>query len=170
MADVAVPERQVVATQHLGSAAPASAGQARVRPGFHLGPADRRAVDRGIERVLDRDDLLAFMPSMGVQVEQLQTPETEDINDVNTTERHISMFFRDPEEQWQLLSPYLVDHLSSGAPAIYLQHHTSTEQLLQRLQYDLKLFTGDVILDALMTHPTILISSGLAPGFYGIAG
>ncbi len=110
------------------------------------------------------------MPSMGVQVEQLQTPETEDINDVNTTERHISMFFRDPEEQWQLLRPYLVDHLSSDAPAIYLQHHTSTEQLLQRLQYDLKLFTGDVILDALMTHPTILISSGLAPGFYGIAG
>ncbi len=55
MADVAVPERQVVATQHLGSAAPASAGQARVRPGLHLGPADRRAVDRGIERVLDRD-------------------------------------------------------------------------------------------------------------------
>ncbi len=80
------------------------------------------------------DDLLAFMPSMGVQVEQLQTPETVDINDVNTTERHISMFFRDPEEQWQLLRPYLVDHLSSGAPAIYLQHHTSTEQLLQRLQ------------------------------------
>jgi hypothetical protein len=35
-------------------------------------------------------------------------------------------------------------------------------------QYDLKRFTGDVILDALMTHPTILVSSGFAPGFYGI--
>ena len=35
-------------------------------------------------------------------------------------------------------------------------------------QYDLKSFTGDVILDALMTHPSILVSSGLAPGFYGI--
>ncbi len=208
------------------------------------------------------NDLLAFMPSMDAQMEPLQTSETENLNDADSTERHISMFFRDPEEQWQLLRPYLVDHLSSGAPAIYLQHHTSSEQLMQRLQaeglpldkliargllrilpptqsyllpgkfnaqwmleflemtiqaaheaghkrilmtgeltsiqgapgveemahyesmlnplidqypavtivcqYDLKRFTGDVILDALMTHPTILASSGLAPGFYGI--
>jgi len=161
-----------------------------------------------------------------------------------------------------MLRPYLVDHLNSGAPAIYLQHHTSSELLMQQLQaeglpldkliargllrvlppsqtyllpgkfdaqwmleflemtiqaaleaghkrilmtgeltsiqgapgademahyeamlnplvdkypavtivcqYDLKRFTGDVILDAVMTHPTILVSSGLAPGFYGI--
>jgi excisionase family DNA binding protein len=207
------------------------------------------------------DDLIAFMPSMDVQVEPLQAVETEAINEIDVAERHISLFFRDQEEKWQMLRPYLVDHLKAGAPAIYLQHRTSSELLMQQLQaeglpldkliargllrvlppsqtylltgkfdaqwmldfiemtiqaaleaghkrilmtgeltsiqgapgveemahyeamlnplvdkypavtivcqYDLKLFTGDVILDALMTHPTILVSSGLAPGFYG---
>ena len=207
------------------------------------------------------DDLIAFMPTMDVQAEPLQAVETEAINEIDTAERHISLFFRDQEEKWQMLRPYLVDHLKAGAPAIYLQHRTSSELLMQQLhaeglpldkliahgllrvlppsqtyllpgkfdaqwmldflemtiqaaleaghkrilmtgeltsiqgapgveemahyeamlnplvdkypavtivcQYDLKLFTGDVILDALMTHPTILVSSGLAPGFYG---
>jgi hypothetical protein len=35
-------------------------------------------------------------------------------------------------------------------------------------QYDLKRFSGDVILDALLTHPSILVSSGRAPGYYSI--
>ena len=210
------------------------------------------------------DDLLAFMQSMDVHAEPLQAVETEAINDTGDAERHISLFFRDQEEKWQLLRPYLVDYLSSGAPAFYLQHRTSSELLMQQLraeelpldkliargllrvlppsqtyllpgkfdaewmleflemtiqaaleaghkrilmtgeltsiqgapgveqmahyeamlnplvdrypevtivcQYDLKSFTGDVILDALMTHPSILVSSGLAPGFYGIGG
>src|SRR3989442_11077708 len=30
-------------------------------------------------------------------------------------------------------SPYIVDHLNAGAPVIYLQHSTSSEQLIQRL-------------------------------------
>ncbi len=208
------------------------------------------------------DDLIAFVSSLDVEAESVQTPEIEGINDTDSTERHISLFFRDEEEKWQMLRPYLVDHLNSGAPAIYLQHHTSSELLMQQLQaeglpldkliargllrvlppsqtyllpgkfdaqwmleflemtiqaaleaghkrilmtgeltsiqgapgademahyeamlnplvdkypavtivcqYDLKRFTGDVILDAVMTHPTILVSSGLAPGFYGI--
>lgn len=214
------------------------------------------------ERRFLLEDLIAFMPSEGTQPEQ-QVDETEAVgNNTDYTERHISLFFRNPDEQWQLLHPYIVDHLSAGAPAIYLQHSTSSEQLMQRLhavgmpldkliahgllrvlppsqtyllpgrfdaqrmldflemailaaleaghkrilmtgemtslqgapgveemakyeemlnplvdqypavtivcQYDLKRFSGDVILDALLTHPTILISSGLAPGFYGI--
>lgn len=208
------------------------------------------------------DDLIAFMLSMDVQAESAPTSETEISPDTNAIERHISLFFRDEEEKWQMLRPYLVDHLNSGSPAIYLQHHTSSELLMQQLhaeglpldkliargllrvlppsqtyllpgnfsaqwmleflemtiqaaleaghkrilmtgeltsiqgapgveemahyeamlnplvdkypavtivcQYDLKRFTGDVILDALMTHPTILVSGALAPGFYGI--
>src|SRR5579875_577377 len=209
------------------------------------------------------EDLMAFMPSTEVQLE----PQADEITAATTdyTERHLSLFFRNPEEQWQLLRPYLVDHLNAGAPAIYLQHSTSSEQLMQRLhdeglpldkliargllrvlppsqtyllpgrfdaqrmldfietaiqasleaghrrvlmtgemtwslqgapgaeqmaiyeeqlnplvdrypavtiicQYDLKRFSGDIILDALLTHPSILVSrgEGLIAGFYGL--
>ena len=204
------------------------------------------------------------MPSDDAQAEQrLEEIETVDENASDYTERHISLFFRDQKEQWQLFCPYIVDHLNAGAPVIYLQHSTSSEQLMQRLrdeslpldkliargllrvlppsqayllpghfdaqrmldfietailtaleaghkrilltgemtwslqgtpgaedmavyeaqlnplvdkypavtiicQYDLKRFSGDVILDALLTHPSVLVGSGRAPGFYGI--
>ena len=210
------------------------------------------------------EDLLAFMPSEDIQPEQ-QANETEAASENTTdyTERHISLFFRDAEEQWQLLRPYIIDHLNAGEPAIYLQHSTSSKQLMQRLhaeglpldkliargllrvlpptqsyllpgrfgaqhmldfietaiqaaqeaghkrilmtgemtwslqgtpgaeematyeaqlnplvdkypsvtivcQYDLKRFAGDVILDALLTHPSILVANWHAAGFYGL--
>jgi excisionase family DNA binding protein len=210
------------------------------------------------------EDLLAFMPPEDIQPEQ-QANETEAASENTTdyTERHISLFFRDAEEQWQLLRPYIIDHLNAGEPAIYLQHSTSSKQLMQRLhaeglpldkliargllrvlpptqsyllpgrfdaqhmldfietaiqaaqeaghkrilmtgemtwslqgtpgaeematyeaqlnplvdkypsvtivcQYDLKRFAGDVILDALLTHPSILVANGHAAGFYGL--
>ncbi len=210
------------------------------------------------------EDLIAFMPSEDTQLEQ-QVDEIEAVGDSATdyTERHISLFFRNQEEQWQLIRPYLVDYLNAGAPTVYLQHSTSSEQLMQRLhdeglpldkliargllrvlppaqsyllpgkfdaqrmldfietaivtaleaghkrvlmtgemtwslqgtpgaeematyedqlnplvdkypavtivcQYDLKRFSGDVILEALLTHPSILVASGRVPGFYGI--
>jgi excisionase family DNA binding protein len=213
------------------------------------------------------EDLLAFMPSTDAQLEpevdEKSTPST--MNGTDYTERHISLFFRNPEEQWQLLRPYIVDCLKAGAPVIYLQHSTSSEQLMERLhaeglpldkliargllrvlppaqtyllpgrfdaqrmldfietaivasleaghkrvlmtgemtwslqgtpgaeqmaiyeeqlnplvdkypsvtivcQYDLKRFSGDVILDALLTHPSILVArgEGLVAGFYGL--
>ena len=210
------------------------------------------------------EDLIAFMPSEDTQPEQqVGEAKAEDDTTIDYTERHISLFFRDAEEQWKLLRPYIVDHLNAGAPVIYLQHSTSSEQLMQRLhaeglpldkliargllrvlppsqtyllpgrfdaqrmldfietaiqagleaghkrvlmtgemtwslqgtpgaeemaayeeklnplvdkypavtivcQYDLKRFGGDVILDALLTHPSILVSSGRAPGYYGM--
>jgi excisionase family DNA binding protein len=212
------------------------------------------------------EDLIAFMPSEGIQPEQqVDEAETVDDNTTDYTERHISLFFRDAEEQWNLLRPYIVDHLNAGAPVVYLQHSTSSEQLMQRLyaeglpldkliargllrvlppsqtyllpgrfdaqrmldfletailavleaghkrvlmtgemtwslqgtpgaeemaryeaelnplvdkypavtivcQYDLKRFSGDIILDALLTHPSILVAhgKGLAAGFYGL--
>jgi len=212
------------------------------------------------------EDLIAFMPSEDTQPEQrVDEAAAEDDTTIDYTERHISLFFRDAEEQWKLLRPYIVDHLNDGAPVIYLQHSTSSEQLMQRLhaeglpldkliargllrvlppsqtyllpgrfdaqrmldfietaiqagleaghkrvlmtgemtwslqgtpgaeemaayeerlnplvdkypavtivcQYDLKRFSGDIILDALLTHPSILVArgSGLAAGFYGL--
>jgi excisionase family DNA binding protein len=212
------------------------------------------------------EDLIAFMPSEDIQPEQrVDEAGAEDDTTIDYTERHISLFFRDAEEQWKLLRPYIVDHLNADAPVIYLQHSTSSEQLMQRLhaeglpldkliargllrvlppsqtyllpgrfdaqrmldfietaiqagleaghkrvlmtgemtwslqgapgaeemaayeerlnplvdkypavtivcQYDLKRFSGDIILDALLTHPSILVArgSGLAAGFYGL--
>jgi len=35
-------------------------------------------------------------------------------------------------------------------------------------QYDLRRFNGVSILDALLTHPSILVASGRVPGFYGM--
>jgi excisionase family DNA binding protein len=212
------------------------------------------------------EDLIAFMPSEDTQPEQrVDEAVAEDDATIDYTERHISLFFRDAEEQWKLLRPYIVDHLNAGAPVIYLQHSTSSEQLMQRLhaeglpldkiiargllrvlppsqtyllpgrfdaqrmldfietaieagleaghkrvlmtgemtwslqgtpgaeqmaayeeklnplvdkypavtivcQYDLKRFSGDIILDALLTHPSILVArgNGLTAGFYGL--
>lgn len=222
------------------------------------------------ERRFLMDDLLTFMPSEA-QLEVMQTPaletqaqlsEIETEHETDYTERHISMFFRDAEEQWHMLCPYILDHLHAGAPVIYLQHGTSMEELMERLrteglpldtliargllrilpraqsyllpgrfeaqrmldflemtiqvaletghkrilmtgemtslqdapgseemahyeerlnplvdkypavtivcQYDLQRFNGATILDALLTHPSILVSKGRAPGFYGI--
>jgi excisionase family DNA binding protein len=217
------------------------------------------------------EDLIAFMASTEAQLEPLveaAAAEVTTVGSANTTdytERHLSLFFRNSDEQWQLLRPYLVEHLNVGAPVIYLQHSTSSEQLMQRLheeglpldkliargllrvlpptqtyllpgrfdaqrmldfietaiqasleaghqrilmtgemtwslqgtpgaeqiaiyeerlnplvdkypavtiicQYDLKRFSGDIILDALLTHPSILVArgEGLVAGFYGL--
>jgi excisionase family DNA binding protein len=219
------------------------------------------------------EDLIAFMPSEDTQPEQhavgaeaiVDAAEVAADVAIDYTERHISLFFRDQEEQWKLLRSYIVDTLNADCPVIYLQHSTSSEQLMQRIheegfpldkliargllrvlppaqtylllgrfeaqrmldfietailaaleaghkqvlltgemtwslqgspgaeqmaiyeerlnplvdryptvtivcQYDLKRFSGDIILDALLTHPSILVArgSGLAAGFYGL--
>lgn len=213
------------------------------------------------------DDLIAFMPSTDMPLElEPELPQRVDSGmdgEVEPTEHHISLFFRNVDEQWQLLRPYLISHLNEGEPVIYLQHSTSPEQLMDRLraeglplhqliaqgllrvlppsqsyllpgrfesqkmlefietaileafkrgykrifltgemtwslpntlgaeemmkyeallnplvdkypgvtiicQYDLRRFNGADILDALLTHPSILIAGGKARGFYGI--
>src|ERR1700686_1384449 len=55
------------------------------------------------------EDLIAFMPPEDIQPEQ-QANEAEAASENTTdyTERHISLFFRDAEEQWQLLRPYII--------------------------------------------------------------
>src|SRR3979490_1430483 len=54
------------------------------------------------------EDLIAFMPLEDTQLEQqVGDPEAAADNHTDNTERHISLFFRDPEEQWQLLCPYI---------------------------------------------------------------
>ncbi len=83
------------------------------------------------------EDLLAFMPSVDRRPEPQHVYQTETLDDLDGTdsiERHISLFFRNAEEQWQMLRPYILDHLNAGAPVIYLQHSTSPEELMERLR------------------------------------
>ncbi len=83
------------------------------------------------------EDLLALMPSVDRGPEPQQVYQTETLDDLDETdsiERHISLFFRNAEEQWQMLRPYILDHLNAGAPVIYLQHSTSSEELMERLR------------------------------------
>jgi excisionase family DNA binding protein len=81
------------------------------------------------ERRFRRSDLLAFMPSVDAPaVAPDSTPAVE------TGERHVCLFFRDPEEQWQLMRPYLLAHLKAEAPVLYIQSSTSPQQLMGRLR------------------------------------
>src|SRR5260221_8590690 len=86
------------------------------------------------ERRFLMEDLLAFMPSVNKGPEPEQVYETETLDGTDSIERHISLFFRDAEEQWQMLRPYILDRLNDGAPVIYLQHSTSPEELMERLR------------------------------------
>ena len=86
------------------------------------------------ERRFQMEDLLAFMPSVYMGPEPQQVYEKETLDQTDSIERHISLFFRDAEEQWQMLRPYILDHLNAGAPVIYLQHSTSPEELMERLR------------------------------------
>ncbi len=209
------------------------------------------------------EDLLAFMPSTNVEPQAPELETNTSFEPSASHERHISLFFRDQDEQWQMMRPYLLEHLTTGALVIYLHHSTSSERLMELLhteglpldnliargllrvlppelsylltgrfdaqrmlsfvesailaalevghtrilltgemtwslsgtpgseqmmsyeeelnplvdkypgvtiicQYDLRRFNGVSILDALLTHPSILVASGRVPGFYGM--
>src|SRR5436853_2495992 len=76
------------------------------------------------------DDLLAFMSSTAGEPE-LQAAEV--VAFAEPHERHISLFFRNQDEQWQLIRPYLLEYLTMGAPALYLPHSTSSQRLMELL-------------------------------------
>jgi excisionase family DNA binding protein len=209
-------------------------------------------------------DLVAFMPPVEQPGEQ-PGAEPAAAEPHAGRERHVCLFFRDPEEQWQLIRPYLHSHLAVGMPVLYIHDSTPPAQLLARLraeglavdellakgllrllssdqaylltgrfdaqrmlafmesailagraaghaqifltgemswslanapgaermmtyeallnpllekypettivcQYDLKRFSAAGVLDALLTHPSAALPSGLVSGFYGDAG
>jgi len=222
------------------------------------------------ERRFLKEDLLAFLQKIEIQLDELpQESETYVVatdeldSDPLSVERHICMFFTSKEEQWQMLKPYIIEHLSSGVPVLYIQDTTPPERLkelietegysvddlisqgllkiippeeaylltgsfaVQRMlafiesailgaiaaghdrvfltgemtwslpdtpgsegmmkyeellnplvdkypgvtivcQYDVKRFDGPKVLDALLTHPSVHVSSGRVAGFYGL--
>ena len=218
------------------------------------------------ERRFLMDDLLAFMPSSGIQAElskqrAAEIPQT--IPDGESHQRHICLFFLNPDEQWQMLCPYILEHLNAKVPVLYIQDGGPSYRILELLraeglpledliargllrvlppaqssllggsfdaqrmlsfieaaivgaleaghkrifitgemtwsleaglgteqlktyeallnpiveqyptativcQYDLRRFDGPSVLDALLTHPSVHISQGRVPGFYGL--
>jgi excisionase family DNA binding protein len=100
------------------------------------------------------EDLLAFMPGASVepepQVDEVETPsaavfqsggsvEPEPLVSESATssvsrQRHICLFFLNKDEQWQMMRPYLVEHLRSALPVLYIQDSTPPERLLELLR------------------------------------
>ena len=214
------------------------------------------------ERRFLKEDLLAFMRTMNLQSEPL-IAENETISTIESQERHICLFFINQDEQWLMMRPYLLDHLSTGVPVLYIQDSTPSAHLMELLceagipvddlvdrgllrilppeeaylltgrfdaqrmiafmesailgalssghdrvfltgemtwslpnapgaesmmqyeallnplvdkypgvtivcQYDLRRFDGPSVLEALLTHPSVHVSSGRVAGFYGL--
>jgi excisionase family DNA binding protein len=83
------------------------------------------------ERRFLRADLLVFMQNIAaesVSAAPLPSPATA------YHERHICLFFRNQEEQWHILRPYLLSHLTAGEPVVYIQDSTSPERLTAWLE------------------------------------
>ena len=85
------------------------------------------------ERRFLKEDLLAFMQSLNLQPGS-RTAEIETNSDARSEERHICLFFLNKDEQWQMMRPYLLDHLGSGVPVLYIQDSTPPGRLMELLQ------------------------------------
>jgi len=217
------------------------------------------------ERRFLMDDLLAFMPSAGSQpaLSKQRAAEIQVIPESQSHQRHICLFFLNPNEQWQMLRPYILEYLNAHVPVLYIQESALSSRLLELLraeglpleeliargllrllppaqtyllggsfdaqrmlsfveaailgalaaaytriliigemtwslevgldaeqlksyeallnpmvekypaativcQYDLRRFNGPGVLDALLTHPSVHLSLGRVPGFYGL--
>jgi excisionase family DNA binding protein len=88
------------------------------------------------ERRFLRDDLLAFMSSE-VSQPQLEKPpaaETHPLPTNVTYQGHISLFYLTPEEQWQMLRPYMLEHLKTNLPVLYIEDGAPPYRILDLLR------------------------------------
>jgi excisionase family DNA binding protein len=87
------------------------------------------------ERRFLMDDLLAFMPSAGghQELSKQHAAETQVIPTSESRQRHICLFFLNQDEQWQMLRPYILDHLHANVPVLYVQDSTPPYRLLELL-------------------------------------
>jgi hypothetical protein len=81
------------------------------------------------------DDLLAFMPSAGIQPElpKQHTAQTQTIPHSESHQRHICLFFLNPDEQWQMLRPYILEHLNANVPVLYIDDGAPPYHILELL-------------------------------------
>ena len=87
---------------------------------------------RGERRFLV-EDLMEFVASGKVQQEPPSTA-SKIVADTVSLERHICLFFVNQDEQWQMMRPYLLEHLATGVPVLYIQDGTPPERLLELLR------------------------------------
>src|SRR5713226_3734668 len=87
------------------------------------------------ERRFLMDDLLAFMPSAGGQpvLSKRRAAATQAILDSESHQWHICLFFLNPDEQWQLLRPYILEYLHANLPVLYIQDSGPPYRLLELL-------------------------------------
>jgi excisionase family DNA binding protein len=88
------------------------------------------------ERRFLMDDLLAFMSSLGRQAEVAKQPaaETQPIPNREALERHIGLFYLNLDEQWQMLRPYMLEHLHANLPVLYIQDSGPPYRILDLLR------------------------------------
>jgi excisionase family DNA binding protein len=85
------------------------------------------------ERRFLKEDLLAFMQTMDLEPEP-QMDENGTISDSISEERHICLFFVNQDEQWQMMRPYLLEHLGVNVPVLYIQDSTPAERIVELLR------------------------------------
>ncbi|PKO84719.1 MAG: hypothetical protein CVU17_00590 [Betaproteobacteria bacterium HGW-Betaproteobacteria-11] len=115
------------------------------------------------ERRFDINELDAFLvvhgeaPSPAEAMESAQSSSPGEVMDLcahHGIPRHVSMHFRNEEEQWLLLSPYLIDHLSAGAPVLYMHDSSHRTEIVGRLRSE-----GVDVDEALRTQQLALCAS-----------
>jgi excisionase family DNA binding protein len=95
------------------------------------------------ERRFLKEDLLAFMRTINLQL------EAETTSDTISEERHICLFFVNQDEQWQMMRPYLIEHLGKSVPVLYIQDSTPVERIVELLNSE-GLSTGDLFKSGLL--------------------
>ena len=88
------------------------------------------------ERRFLMDDLLAFMPSAESQpaLSRQHAAEIQLIPESQAYQRHICLFYLNPDEQWQMLRPYILEFLTAGLPVVYVQDSAPPSRLLELLR------------------------------------
>lgn len=88
------------------------------------------------ERRFLMDDLLEFMPSAGIQPasSKQRAAEVQMIPESQSHQRHICLFFLNPDEQWRLLRPYIIEYLQAHVPVLYIEASAPPSHLLELLR------------------------------------
>jgi excisionase family DNA binding protein len=82
------------------------------------------------------DDLLGFMssangkPGLAKQAAAQNPPLATN----GAHQGHIGLFYLNPDEQWQMLRPYILEHLHANLPVLYIQDSASPYRILELLQ------------------------------------
>jgi hypothetical protein len=87
--------------------------------------------------------------SQSLDRQEPPTAESKIATNTGFRERHICLFYVHQDDQWQMIRPYLVEHLSAGMPVLYVQDSTPSERLLELLRAE-RLPVDDLIARGLL--------------------